>query len=157
MTSPLCARAWENYSRTPGWERRWNDCRFDVFVTIAKSDIGEPFPLSINRAPWTRSDDCPGWNIPDRYETIGVYIGRLIVYRGQKRPKMTFATPTLDGNYGISVAHSGIIDWFGGGDDEPCEQSGIRVDRLWITSPKNTGQINKRFGDKIKELAALAA
>ncbi len=68
---------------------------------------------------------------------------------------MTFATPTQNGKYRIYVAHSGIIDWFGSGEDEPCQQSGIRVDSFFVTNPENTGAIKKIFGDKFSDLSLL--
>jgi len=157
----LVARTWKNFCDTHGWTRKWGDRgRFDIFVTIDKEDIGEPYPLSVRDAPWVsrRGDEIQeGWTISERYALAGVYLGRKMVYEGQRRTKMVFATPTVNERYKIHVAHSGIIDWFGGGEDEPCQQSGIRVDTLFVASPENVEAIEKRFGKQIADLRALAS
>lgn len=155
----LADKAWENFCNTHGWNRTWSENgRFDLFVTIDKEDMGEPYPLSVRNSPWTfkRGDEvCDGWNIPERYAVIGGYLGRQMTYEGQKRTKMVFATPTKNEKYKIYVAHSGIVDWFGGGEDEPCQQSGIRVDALYVANPKNVRAIEKRFGKRFRELSSL--
>lgn len=158
MADSLKDIAWKNFCGARGWERRWGKSgRFDIFVTLAKSDIGGPYPLHVNYSPLlgNGSDNCAGWKIPDRRAVIGVYLGREMAYKGQKRPEMVFATPTVDGPYRIYVAHSGIIDWIGDGDDEPAEQSGIRVDDLFVTKKNDTGNVNKRVGDQFEKLRLL--
>lgn len=159
MANKLQDKVWANFCATHGWTREWGKHgRFDIFVSIDKKSIGEPFPLSVRNSSWfylRGEENCKGWNIPERYAVIGVYLGRQIVYAGQKRAKMAFAAPTVDCSYKIYIANSGIIDWFGGGDDEPSQQSGIRVDECYIANPANTEAINKRFGDKFKELSQL--
>ncbi|MAG39395.1 hypothetical protein CMI41_00290 [Candidatus Pacearchaeota archaeon] len=154
--------AWENFcSENLGksWTTYWrHGGRFDLFVSIDKKNTGEPYPLSVRKAPFYKSgeENCEGWNIPRRYAVVGVYLGRQVTSEGQKRTKMVFATPTANEKYKIYVAHSGIVDWMGGGDDEPCEQSGIRVDGLWIANPKNVRAIEKRFGKRFGELTPMA-
>lgn len=156
MADTLKDIAWKNFCRAYRWERRWGrGGRFDIFLTLVKSDIEESYPLRVHNDSFSGSENCAGWSIPEKYAAIGVYLGRNMAYEGQKRPKMIFATPTVDGNYRIYVAHSGIIDWFGGGDDEPAQQSGIRVDNLFVTSKSNTRKINKRFGEQFEQLRSL--
>jgi hypothetical protein len=157
----LQEKAWRNFCEiSQGWIRHWgNSGRFDVFISLTPENVGEPFSLSVYRPSlfnYSPGDEIvQGWNFPERHAIIGLYLGRKRVYEGQKRTKMTFATPTKNGRYKIYVAHSGILSWFGDGEDEPCQQSGIRVDDFNVTNPQNTQSIEERFGEKFRNLGLL--
>ena len=159
MTDKLQDKVWENFCKIPcGWEKRYKGGRFDLFVSIDKKSIGEPFPLAIHSSSGfcrRGEENRAGWSIPERYAAVGVYLGRTIVQKGQKRAKMAFAIPTANGSYRVYIAHSGIVNWFGSGEDEPSQQSGIRVDECYVANPANAEAINKKFGDRFKELSHL--
>jgi len=150
--------AWNNFCSLEEKRKIVNKKRgeFISSVSIGDDKLGEPYPLSLRDSviPAEASEIRNGWEIPDRYAIIGIYLGKQLVYKGNKK-RMTFAAPTKGDTYRIYVSGSGEVDFFEGGEDEPYKVSGISVEGVAETDAENTKAINKKFGDKVKYLESL--